>query len=733
MSYQTTSQKNDTPNIHRVSDEPDLPQMQKEITDAFDGAFDYYDRMERALNTRECYWPGQSADGRKHGSEERAPFPWEGASDARVRTADMIVSERVDLLLLTLSRMAIQVIPANARDIEYSGRMAALLRWYLHNEMADEADAEIELLATYQETFGSAVLGVGWWQQLSYENKHVTLQDVLAMAAQRGGQQLVADVGTMLFDPRNEETLIGWIQGFSSLLTKGEARRVLQDLQTRAETDLAIPFVAASRPCITALQCMQDVVFPVNTWRLQRARFIAQRELLSEPELLEKAEGPEQWDKEFVQAALEKKGEQFNTNLAAMALTERQRELGGIWSTRWDDSEELIEIWHFYHQASYRGVPTLYRTVMHPGCADYHGLHEAFTDLGGEYPHVEFVRERRTRSILASRGLPELIDTHQSEIKVQRDGRIDRSSMTTLPPILEKLRAGQKQTVFGPGVVIPVTRVEDIQAMRLGAPDPTSIEVERATKFDVNEIVGRHGVEVPPPLVDLKQQSSVSRWLKRWKAAGTMMLTLAQKYTPPTTVARIAGVIPKPYEVNRENIAGGFSLMLNFDARFASADFVFGLMERVEKYIIPLDTNAVVNRDALIRYVFAALDPTLADLVVRDTENAQQSEIEDEQQNVALMVSGVEPPMKLKGQNHAARLQVLQQVFGRNQEFYSALLQVRPDFAAIVQKRIDFLQQQVAQQQNKLIGIYGTTPSPSSGAAQQQQQQMGAFAMGGAA
>jgi hypothetical protein len=703
-----------TPNIHALADTPDLAAMKGELNGAITAAFDYYDRMERALDTREAWWAGQTADGRKHGDESTPPFPWEGAADCRVRLADLVCGERVDLLLLTLARMTVQVVPTQARDADFGQRMAGLLRWYLHNEMADEADGEIELLANYQETYGSAVLAVGWWQQLGFEQKTVTLDDVAKAALSSGGPQMLAQVGAMLFEPMHEEKMIELITTLTPLMSRSDARRVLDDLRTKAEGVLTVPTVQASRPCLTALACMQDVIFPVNTWRLQKARFIGQREFLTEPELLEKAEGRERWDEDFVKAALEKKGETFNTSLAAMGLWERQRELGGAWSTRADEAEDLIEVWHFFHVVTHRGHPTLYRTVLHPGCPDYYGAHEAFDDARGEYPHVEFVRERRARSILASRGWPELLDTDQGEVKVQRDARIDRASMNTLPPILEKLRVGQQQRAFGPGVSIPVKAKDDVSVMNMGAPDPTSIEVERTVLRSVNELVGRPGEGVDPSLIQGKAQAAVARWLKRWQIAGTKILQLAQRYTPPMVIGQVTGYIPKPFEISREAIKGGFRLMLHFDARFANADFVFGFMERLEKYVIPLDTNAVVNRDAVIRWLFASIDPTLADVCVRDSESAQQSEIEDELHNIALMVAGVPPPMKLKGQNHAARLQVLQKAFQGNQPFYAQMLQALPGFAQIVDQRVAFLEQQVKQGQNRTIGIYGTNPSGSS-------------------
>jgi hypothetical protein len=381
----------------------------------------------------------------------------------------------------------------------------------------------------------------------------------------------------------------------------------------------------------------------------------------------------------------------------------------------------MFEVWHFYHVATERGYPALWRTVMHPECDDYYAVHEVNDHADGEYPYVEFVRERHVRSIMASRGLPEVLDTQQSEIKVQRDSRIDRTSLTTLPPIKVKLRRGGAKNTYGPGVEIPVERHEDVMPMTFGAPDSTSIEVERATKRDINEYCGRNGVQgidaVDPQMVQNKDQALVTRALGRWNIAGFKMLKLAQQYTPPMTIGRVVGMIPKPEEITRESIRGGFSVMLNFDARYANQDFVFGLMERMEKYVLPMDTNAVVNRDAMIRYVMAAIDPTLADLVVRESGDAQQSEIEDEMDNLVRMVGGVDPIMKLKGQNHALRLQTLQQQVTMNQDFYNALLQTRPDFAERFGRRVKFLQQQVAQQQNKMIGRYGVRPSAGSAGA----------------
>lgn len=748
-SYRTQPTDRDTPNIHLVSDTPDLGQMTQEMHTALTGASDFYDRAQRSLDVRECVWPNQSPDGRKHSTPNEPAFPWDNASDARVRTVDMIINELVKKKRIALARMNVQAVPTPAHDMERGQRLATLIRWYLRGPMSNEAQREIELLANYQETYGSAVLGVGWHQPLAYENKIITIDEISAMAMEAGGPAALADVGEVLFDPRQEETALEWILSMSPLLTRREARRVLEDWRTSSEAEIAMPYVAESRPSLMALQCMQDVIFPVNTWDLQRSRFIAQRELLTETELREKAEGREEWDEDFVEALLQRPGDTFNNTLGAMALSARQQQLTGLWNTTLNETEEYFEAWHFYHRATFRGVPCLYRTVMSPALGEGRrtaealcGKHEMI-EGAPEYPHIEFVREFRARSILSSRGLPEVLDTDQREIKVQRDSRVDLASVTTAPMMRKEPRVGGEQYAFGPGIVVSAKR-GDLEPIVWPMSNQHSVEVENATKRGVNEYVGRAGEGIPPELVRLHEEAGTQAWLERWQIVAHHIGNLAQRYTPPLTIAKLTGISNKPLDITPENIAGDFAVILTFDPRFASPEFVFGMLERIEKYVIPLDSNAIIERNELIYWAFAGIDPGLADRVVRDSDAAQQSEIEDEQNNLALMVTGQAPPMKLKGQNYAARLNVLQSSLQANAPYYQLLLQSRPDFRALLEQRVAFLEQQIAQDKNRAIGIFGTNPSAASPGMQGMQgmngaaagggmPELGQFAMGGAA
>jgi hypothetical protein len=700
----------DKPNITKVEKEPLMKELLEEAQSAVNDGWGYFDRCHTAHEVRHAIWEGQHGDGRKHDQEGgKRAFPWEGASDTRIRTVDMIINEQVDLLEAAFYKMQIQVTPTQAADASMVGKMGALLRWFLYTAMADDCDSEVPLLANYMLTFGSAVAMPSWHTPVAYEEKTVTLDDLRAMAMKMGGPEMVRQLAQMLTDESQLGRVVMMVQGLSSMLNASEAKKVIKDLVEKGSCTFPRPYVKESRPKISALATWHDVFWPYMTDRLQSARWIAQREQLSEAELRARVEDPiDPWDEDFVKEVLDHQGEFWCPEGVSLAYFYRDRELETVYGT--DKRRDLFEVWHFYYKATRGNYPAVFKTVLHPQVKDDWGSHGILDYAHGEYPFVDFRRERHARTILSSRGIPEVTDSQQFEIKVQRDARIDRASMTTSPPIKVDSRRSKMRIAFGPGAQIPVTKMNDLEEMALAGEDGQSVEVERATKFDINEYHGRMGEGIAPGLVQSKQQSLVDRWMRRWKMVATQMMQLAQQYTPPVTIMRVVGQTPKPLLVSREEIQGKFDLMLTFDARFADVQQVFLLLESLEKYVFPIDNNAVVNRDVVIRYAMALINPSLADQAVRDSEDANSMEIADEMVQMAIAFSGQEPPMKPKGQNYGLRMQVIQNALQKNPE-YQKLMDERPDFKAIVEARLKFLNQQVQQQKNKQIGVLGTAPA----------------------
>ncbi len=85
---------------------------------------------------------------------------------------------------------------------------------------------------------------------------------------------------------------------------------------------------------------------------------------------------------------------------------------------------------------------------------------------------------------------------------------------------------------------------------------------------------------------------------------------------------------------------------MTFDPRFMDFNFLKGVAEMYQKVILPLGLRGQVKTDVILESVFMAFNPNMADRALIPVEEADQSEIEDEQKNWTLMTAGIEPPMQ---------------------------------------------------------------------------------------
>ena len=113
----------------------------------------------------------------------------------------------------------------------------------------------------------------------------------------------------------------------------------------------------------------------------------------------------------------------------------------------------------------------------------------------------------------------------------------------------------------------------------------------------------------------------------------------------------------------------------------------------------------------LIEYGMSGIDPSMAENVLVPVEAANQKQVSDEQDALAKMIAGIEPPMDPQpGMNYQLRLQVLQQSIQQNPEMQRRIA-AQPDTAALIENRVKFLTFQTQQQTNAQIGRVGTAPT----------------------
>jgi hypothetical protein len=659
----------------------------------------YLDKKQRNYEVRHAIWSGQDPSGRKKSAAlGYAAFPWDGASDARIRLADQIVNENCALLVNSFFRSKLQLQPVETSDAAAKIAAETAVKWMLFQHCADDLRREVELLAQYQEQYGLGIMAVNWRRTTRTEEKTITLDDLNAMLAETGNPILQVLLESIM-DPLQEADAAAMLRE----IVGEEAGKVgvVRDLRNTGAATYENPYLFENRPEFVALEPWEDIYFPASTSDLQRARFIAWREIVTEAELRERVL-TDGYDEAFVEAAMRHKGmyrrpirNYYRSEIISLE-TER----------------EMVEIWHYYDKKADEktGATRIHYCVLHPSVPENVGLSELLPYHHQQYPFVEFARERVSRCLLESRGVPEILESAQLEIKTQRDYRSDRASISTLPPVRVPANRGKVNMIFGPGAQVAERRPNEFGWMDPPRFDQGTIEIENATRADVDQYFGRFSGAVPPQLSMLMQQTAVDRWLRSCKALTAQAFALMQQYLSDTEILRVAGSLPAPFQVSREAIQGKFDLTAEFDVRDLDNEFLGKKLDYIAKLAVPLDVAGVIDRASLVKFVMSAVDPSLAAQVVRSTEAATAAEAEDEQLAYTKIAAGTEPPLPQEGINAQLRLQVLQGIVQANPAVQQRYGQDEI-FRKMMDARMQALQFQLQQIQNAQIGRVGAAPA----------------------
>jgi hypothetical protein len=205
------------------------------------------------------------------------------------------------------------------------------------------------------------------------------------------------------------------------------------------------------------------------------------------------------------------------------------------------------------------------------------------------------------------------------------------------------------------------------------------------------------------------------------KLVSVQIMALAQQYMTPEEVARITGNAQLAFNASPQDIRGRFDITAEFDARLLDNEALGAKLEYLAKILVPMDSFGVIDRAGLVKYMFQAVDPNLAGMLVQDIGKATQAEIEDEQTAFAKIAAGTEPPLKEGGQNAQVRLQTLQQIIQSNPAVQQRYQQDEI-FKKMIDARAQAFQFQLQQQQNAVIGRVGSQPALQQ---MQQEQQLG--------
>jgi hypothetical protein len=691
---QGDSYKTATDVMARVGEEPNVPALTEELRRS---ATDYgcFARIDRVEQVRYCRWPGQTDDGKKWNDANRnkPAFPWDGASDTRIPLADEVINGLVDLCSTSFWRSMLRVSPSNVSQLDQAVTAHNLMDWATNAKMYNDLTREVELLSQYLWTYGWAGVHVTWQQELGQKEQYLTMDQIMALAAQSPEGSVLADLPNLIANPEADDQSAELLMAAFPNLKKRRALKAVRELRDEGECDFPVPTMVTNKPMIAALAPWDEMVFPPETTDIQSARVIFRRFYMTEAQLLNKVE-VEGWDSDWAQEAINTMGRfsdysdfSYSVGLAENSLLDR---------------ENLIEVCYAYQKAvDSDGIPGVFYTVFSPQVGDKWGYFEALEYSHGQYPFVVWRSEVVHRQITESRGVPDICSTWQHEVKAQRDSIFDYTSLATLPPIeVPKTRGGNLK--IGPAVQVPVLRRGEIGFLAPPAREPSvAFNLIDSVMAQTDRDFGRPTEKVPPAVTQMRQQRLINNWLHGWTEAFRQVLALTLQYVGPAEIMRItASTTPLP-----ENVQD-FDVMLKFDIRELSTDLVTEKLKAISTLVLPLDTAGVIDRAKLISVALRSIDPNLASELVMQQGPAAQKMFGETNDEIALISLGNPPTLRENDPTAAMRLQFAQQVLASNPK-YQAQLQQDQLFQANLQKYIENLQFSVQQQQNAVTGRLG--------------------------
>lgn len=689
---------NGTDKIAQASDTPDIQYLNDELNRSlFYGG--NMSRLTTSDDQRMCRWEGQSDDGRKH--EEALgfePFPFEGSSDVRVRLIDDVINQLVVLLMTSWTRANIKVSGVEVNDAEQSSAAQTLMQWIVNNKIRSELEREAELWIQYTMQFGWSAVHIGWNRTISKRNDVIRMED-LAQAAMQGNGMLATAMQQIQANP---DTDMGIMMIQQSLMcTEKEAKVICANLNKQGWSEYQQPFISMNLPVVAALKPFDEIAFPPETVDIQDARVIFKRTFMSEVQMrsIGKTEG---WSEEFMDEAVNtagKSGYLKDSNLVPLINTVPNAV---------EKANNLIEIVYSYaRQLDDAGNSAIYYTVFSPLVEnDLYGKHEILDYSHGQYPFVEFRRERLRRSIVESRGIPEVLYTEQEELKAQKDAIRDRTALEVSPPLMVKKRLAS-QTRIGPGQLLPVNSPDEYQYLSGPTGTPaTAFSLMERIELKVAQQFGLYHPQVVPTHTQMTQQFMVNNFFNSWSSVYKQMFSLALQYMLPEEIERVTGVpIATTFMENHNQ----FDFMVRFDIREHDTDYVLEKLKTINQFVLPMDSTGTIDRSKLITKLVQAIAPETAHDILVDQKTATQKQYKEVQNDLALMMLGLEAQYTENDPVAGQKLQAMQDIMSKNPKAQQAA-QGDPVFQALLQNYSKNLQMSITQQQNAQIGRTGVSP-----------------------
>lgn len=655
----------------------------------------YFDLCRTSYDDRRNWWPGKSRDLRKHGADA---FPWDGAADMESHVIDERVTKLVSMFVSAMKRANVRAFPVEAMDIARSKVVSNFMKWMVSSGYIPRFDREMELGANYLLERGILITYVGWHRE---DRRFLQKLDIEQIA------QLSPELAAMVMDGANDDEIVELLKTTFDGVTTKKAKKSLKELRKTGSTELPVVRRQIDAPEIKTLAPDGDFMFPPYVTDPQRAPYCFWRTYYTAQELENKVV-TDGWDEDFVAHVIEK--------YKGVNIDSIERENEGRRSTSLTDNayeaNELIELVHGFQRLidPEDGSEGIYETIFHKEFSgdDGQGIpaYAKFELMNGyeDYPVVVTKLSEDSKRLYDAQTIPDVLRGIQHQVKVERDSRIDRNSLATLPPIMHPVGNAPKD--WGPGRMIPYRRKGEFEFGPTPAYNTGSREMEQTMERQADAMVG---LDFDDPTSQMRRQFLVDKFLSHTAEVLRLAYRCFQRFGPDSVFFRVTGS-PDPQQFNKGNPDENFDILISYDVLNSDPEAQEKKLNQLVS-LTQLDRNGRISIDRLLEVAASSIDPTLADAVLQPAEEAQEQVVKQVTDDLSKIFAGIEMPARPNGAQIA--LQVIQQY--TSQPDVAQRLQTDEAFAARIQKYAGQYTFQIQQMQNAQIGRIGTAPASMGG------------------
>ena len=645
----------------------------------------------RALD---CVWPGQNVKGVKLDTDEQKAWPFEGASDQRIRWGESIFLDYLALAVIAIETCDVEITCGGDAEGLEKARALKLLLGSLMQQMGAKGCAEVQAMLRYMLCDSPAVgaLDVMWKRRRTMgvvELEVDALEAEFAVyAAANGDAETDAAirfrVGIDEEDPQAREEVRNWLVGVRKV-GEDDVDEVMDALAEDGECETRCVVDENEGPEIKALRYGDDFCVPKLTDDFDYASPMFRGEWMTESQLREKI-ADDDWDEDWVEETLQHKGIELFNEIGTSPI---------------EEVKDLVNVvWCYTAETNDRGETSRYVSVLSHAEGSAFGKRLVKTRRG-KWNIAFFRREVRSSGILDARGLAEISAAPQGAAKLVRDMAANNAIVGSLPPVKAK-GARVRNVLIEPFAVINMGQSDDTTFMQPPAFPAAADKQEEKIKKDLLEYTGVSDGETD--VTDRKRMFMI--WfLRQWRDFLVLLLEVAQDNASDEFVLR-ATETADVRGVKAQGVAGNFLITLKLDPTNLDNAKLIEKMNATSQFLQAMDRKGAVDTEPVVKRCFTMMFPELADKSFKSPDRLTQDDIADEKRNFALIKAGVMPEMNTDGGwNYEARLGFWQQL---QQENPDAITEMSPTSQDMMNRWIAALQQQQTQfGENAEIGKTG--------------------------